>query len=178
MPSIYSLVGEGMDYIQIGKIINTHGIKGEVIVASFTNDVNRFNDLDTIYLGDNKTKLQVEQARSHKNMVLLKFKNFNNINEVLMHIGKFIYVDEVDKRVLPENHFFIFDIIGSVVSDINGEEIGIITDVNQSASNDVYIIRNEKKDKEYLIPAVKEFFVEIDIKNKKIVIDPIEGMIE
>lgn len=167
-----------MNYIQIGKIVNTHGIKGEVAVASFTDDINRFNDLDTIYLGDNKTKLQVEQARFHKNMVLLKFKNFNNINEVLMDVGKFIYVAEVDKRVLPEDHFYIFDIIGSLVFDVNGEKIGVVTDINQSASNDIYIIKNEEKDREYLIPAVKEFFVEIDIENKKIVIDPIEGMIE
>lgn len=167
-----------MNYIQIGKIVNTHGIKGEVAVASFTDDINRFNDLDTIYLGDNKTKLQVEQARFHKNMVLLKFKNFNNINEVLMDVGKFIYVAEVDKRVLPEDYFYIFDIIGSLVFDVNGEKIGVVTDINQSASNDIYIIKNEEKDREYLIPAVKEFFVEIDIENKKIVIDPIEGMIE
>ena len=167
-----------MDYIQIGKIINTHGIKGQVKVYPLTNDINRFSHLKIAYLGDSKIKVRVEEVKYHKNMVILKFEEFNNINEILSCKEDFIYIDEKDKIDLPEGHFFIFDIIDCLVLNTQGEKIGVVTQVIQSASNDVYIVKDHIKNKEYMIPAVKEFVVNIDINNKKIVIDPIEGMIE
>lgn len=167
-----------MGYIQIGKIINTHGIRGQVKVHPLTDDINRFSHLKIVYLGHNKIKARVEEVKYHKNMVILKFEEFNNINEILSYKEDFIYIDEKDKINLPDDHFFIFDIIDCLVFDLKGEKIGVVTQVMQSASNDVYIVKDNVKDKEYMIPAVKEFVVNIDIHNKKIVIDPIEGMIE
>ena len=167
-----------MDYIQIGKIINTHGIKGEVKVQPLTDDITRFDCLKTVYLGNDKLKVKVEGIKYHKNMVILKFERFNNINEVLSYKEDFIYIDEKEKIDLPDNHFFIFDIIGCLVFNTEGEKIGIITQVLQSVSNDIYIVKDDEKNKEYMIPAVKEFFININIDKKEIVIDPIEGMIE
>lgn len=167
-----------MDYVQIGKIINTHGIKGELKLYPLTDDINRFSYLKIAYLGDNKLKVQIENVKYHKNMVIVKFKEFNNINEVLSYKDEFIYVDEEEIIKLPKNHYFIFDIVDCQVFNTAGEKIGIVTDVIQSASNDVYVVKNVEKNKEYLIPAVKEFFVDIDINNKRIIVDPIEGMIE
>lgn len=167
-----------MDYIKIGWIMNTHGIKGGVKVHPLTDDIDRFNSLGTIYLGENKIKATIEKVKHSKGLVMLKFKEFNNINEVLAFKDNYIYIDESDKVDLPKGHYFIFDIIDCVVFDIKGNRIGIVVDVIQYASNDVYVINNPEKNKEYLIPAVKEFFVNIDILNKKIIIDPIEGMIE
>ena len=167
-----------MDYIQIGKIITTHGIKGQVKVYPLTYDINRFSRLKTAYLGDSKVKVKVEEVKYHKNIVILKFEEFNNINEILPYKEYFIYIDEEEKIDLPGDHFFIFDIIDCLVFDTKGEKIGIVTQVIQSASNDVYIVKDNEKNKEYMIPAVREFFVNIDIDNKEIVIDPIEGMIE
>src|SRR5690606_37503168 len=99
-------------------------------------------------------------------------------NEVLPFKESYLYIDEEDKVDLPEDHFFIFDIIDCVVFDTKGDKIGTVVDVIQSASNDVYVVKDYERNKEYLIPAVKEFFINIDISNKKIIIDPIEGMIE
>ena len=167
-----------MDYIQVGKIINTHGIKGEVKVHPLTDDKNRFNNLKTVYLGENKVKVEIENVKYHKDLVILKFKEFNDINDILSFKEDYIYIDEEERVKLPENHFFIYDIVGCQVFNADGGKIGIITDVLQSASNDVYVVKDDLKNKEYMIPAVKEFFINIDIDNKKIYINPIEGMIE
>lgn len=167
-----------MDYIQIGKIINTHGIKGEVKVYPLTNDIDRFDNLKVAFLGDDKVKVEIDNVKYHKGLVIVKFKQFNDINDILSYKDNFIYVDEEGKISLPEDHFFIFDIIGCKVFDTKGNKIGKVIDVIQSAGNDVYVIEDEDKNKEYMIPAVKEFFNSIDIENKQIIIDPIEGMIE
>ncbi|MBU5437729.1 ribosome maturation factor RimM [Tissierella sp. MSJ-40] len=172
------MVGEEMDYIKVGKIINTHGIKGEVKVFPLTDNLERFDDLKKAYLGEKKIKVELENVKYHKGLVIIKFKEYNNINEILSFKDYFIYVDEEERIVLPENHFFIYDILGCQVFDSMGKNIGIVEDVIQASSNDVYVIKDEKNNKEYLIPAVRQFFLEINIKEKKIIIDPIEGMIE
>lgn len=177
-PFHYYLVGEKMDYIQVGKIINTHGIKGEIKIYPLTDDIHRFDGLKIAYLGDDKIKVEIERVKHHKDTILLKLREFNNINEILPYKGEYLYINEEDKVTLPEDHFFLFDIIGCTVFTKEGEKVGIISQVIQSASNDIYVVRDDKKNKEYLIPAVKEFFISVDIGDKRIVIDPIEGMIE
>ena len=172
------MAGENMEYIKIGTIINTHGVRGELKIYPLTDDITRFNRLKTLYIGDNKYKVEIEKVKYHKGLVILKFEEFDNINQVLSFKQEFIYIDEEEKVELPKDHFFIFDIVGCSVLDTKEEKIGIVTEVIQSASNDVYVVKDYEKNKEYLVPAVKEFFVNIDIDNKRIIIDPIEGMIE
>lgn len=167
-----------MDYTIIGQIINTHGIKGEVKVYPLTNDINRFDILDNAYIGDEKIQVQVEGVKYHKNLVILKFKEYDDINEILYLKDKFIYVDEVGIIDLPEDHFFIHDIINSEVFDLDTNLIGILIDIIQGSGNDVYVIKDKDNGKEYLIPAVKQFVKTVDIKEKKIYLDPIEGMLE
>jgi len=167
-----------MDYIIVGRIVNTHGIKGELKVYPLTDNIERFDDLKKAYIGDNKIKAEIDTVKYHKGFVIIKFKEFNDINEVLHFKDSFIYIEENDKVKLPEDHYFIFDIVGCTVYNTEGEKIGVLTEVIQSASNDVYVVKNMEKNRSYLIPAVKEFVTEVDIKNKRITIDPIEGMIE
>lgn len=167
-----------MDYIKVGWIANTHGIKGELKIHPLTDDINRFDDLKKVYIGNNKVAAEIERVKYIKGWVILKFKEFNNINEVLQYKGDYIYIDERDRVELPEDHFFIFDIIDCSVYTTKGEKVGLVVDVLQYASNDVYVVKDHNNEKEYLIPAVKEFVVEVDVEDKKIIIDPIEGMIE
>lgn len=167
-----------MEYIKVGRIINTHGIKGELKVFPLTDNLDRFDDLKIVYLGNNKEKVEIEQVKYHKGLVIIKFREFDNINQVLRFKDDFIYIDEEDKVKLPEGHYFIFDIIDCDVYDTEGRKIGIVIDVLQYTSNDVYVVKDQDKNKQYLIPAVKQFIVDIDVDNKKIIIDPIEGMIE
>lgn len=177
-PFYNNLAGENMDYIKVGWIMNTHGIRGQLKVYPLTDDINRFSHLETVYLGKDKLKVEIEEVKYSKGLAIIKFKEFNDINEVLSFKENYIYIDEEDKMDLPDGSYYVFEIIDCVVFNTEGKKIGIVIDVIQSASNDIYVVKNFEEDKEYLIPAVKEFFVNIDIPNKKIIIDPIEGMIE
>ncbi len=165
-----------MERILVGKIVNTHGIKGDLKVYPYTDNIKRFSKLKRIYIGEEELAVQIESVKYHKEMALIKLKEFNNINDVLFLKNKLVYIDGVDKVKLLKDNYFIDDLIGCEVFDLEGNSIGHIKDVLQNSSNDIYII--EDKNKEYLIPAVKEFIKDININKKKIVIDPIEGMIE
>lgn len=167
-----------MEYIKVGRIINTHGIRGELKVLPLTDNLDRFDDLKIVYIGNNKEKVEIEQVKYHKGLAIIKLKEFDNINQVLKFKDDFLYIDVEDKVELPVDHYFIFDIVDCNVYDTKGRKIGVVTDVLQYTSNDVYVVKDMEKNKEYLIPAVKEFVVDIDVENKKIIIDPIEGMIE
>lgn len=167
-----------MDYTIIGKIINTHGVRGELKINPMTDYIDRFSLLNKTYVGEEKKLLSIEKARYHKSFVILKFKEYDNINEVLYLKEKYIYVDGEDKLVLPEDSYFIDDLIDCKVFDLDNIEIGHIKDIIYTNKDDVYVVKSSFEDREYLIPAIKEFVKKVDIKNKTIIIDPIEGMIE
>ncbi len=171
-------IGEKMDYIVIGKITNTHGLKGEVKVYPLTDDAKRFDLLERAYLGDEKIQVQVEGVKYQKNLVILKFKEYSHINEIENFKDYYIYVDEEGKIELAKDHFFIYEVLNSQVFDLDMNLIGSLIDIIQGSGNDVYVVKDSKSKKEYLIPAVKQFVKKVDIEEKKIYIDPIEGMIE
>lgn len=167
-----------MEYTIVGKFVSTHGIRGEVKIYPLTSDIDRFKYLKSAYLGEAKIPVNVNEAKFHKGMVILKFKEYDDINDILKYKDQYLYVDEENKVVLAENHFFISDLIGCKVYDMNKAYIGDIIDVLQGYSNDVYVVKDKTLNKEYLIPAVKAFVKEVNIKDKIISIDPVEGMIE
>jgi 16S rRNA processing protein RimM len=151
-----------MEYTIVGKIINTHGIKGEVKVYPLTDEIERFSYLGKAYIGDLKEKTKIKTVRYHKGFPIIAFEGFDDINEILRF----------------ENQYFIYDLIDCEVFDMEKKKIGYIYDVLQNISNDVYVVKDDLNNKEYLIPAIKEFIRHVDIDNKVIMIDPIEGMIE
>ncbi|KGG80776.1 ribosome maturation factor RimM [Caloranaerobacter azorensis] len=163
-----------IDFIKVGKIVNTHGIKGEMKVLPLTDDMTRFDELEYVYIENQK--VEIEDVWYKKNFVMLKFKDFDNINDVLCFKGKYIYIDRENAIELPEDTYFIFQIIGLNVYLKDGRFIGEIKDIIQTGSNDVYVVRDGNK--EYLIPAIKEVVKEINLDDNKVIIDPLEGMIE
>ncbi len=167
-----------MEYIQVGKITNTHGIKGELKVTPLTDDINRFDDLNSVFIGEEKTKVNIEKTWYKKGFVIIKFKEFDDINQVISYKDEYVYIDEEDKVQLPEDTYFIFDIIGCKVVDTSDNNIGIVKNVLTNFSNDVYVVEDTKLRKEHLIPAVKQFVVDVNIEEKIITIEPIEGLIE
>ncbi|WFA09782.1 ribosome maturation factor RimM [Tissierella sp. Yu-01] len=167
-----------MGYTIVGKIINTHGIRGEVKVYPLTNDVQRFEYLKEAFIGDTKVAVNVDGVKYHKGSIILKFKEYDDINQILKYKDSFIFVSDENRVILPENHYFIYDLIGCKVVDTNGNSIGNLKDVLQGHSNDVYVVEDGDNFKEYLIPAVKEFVKQVNINEKLITVDPIEGMIE
>lgn len=167
-----------MDYTVVGKIINTHGIKGEVKVYPLTDNLHRFSDLKVVFIGEKKIEVEIESVRYHKGFGILKFKGYDNINQILSFKDSYIYIRDEDRIKLPENSYFISDLLHCKVYDTKLNLIGELVDVLQGASNDVYVVKDHYNEKEYLIPAVREFIIDVNIKEKKIIIDPIEGMIE
>lgn len=164
------------DYIQIGKIVNTHGIKGHVKVISLTNDNKRYEDLKKIHLEGMDEELEIEKVWYNKGFVMLKFKGYDNINDVISFKERYILIHKSEAVKLPEDAYFIHEIIGLEVYTMDNVKIGKITKVLQPGANDVYVVKNEAK--EYLIPAVKEIVKKVDLSEKKIIIEPIEGLIE
>lgn len=166
-----------MEYTAIGKIINTHGINGEVKIYPYTDDVKRFSVLEIAYIGEDKLMVNVSNVKYHKGLPLVKFKGYDSINDVIKFKDELIYVDDSNRIILPENHYFIYDLIECQVYDMDNNYIGKIVEVLKGASNDVYVVKDNSH-KEHLIPVVKEFIKNVNIDKKTIFIDPIEGMIE
>lgn len=167
---------EDVEYIQVGKIVNTHGIKGDVKVLPLTDDAHRFDDLKKVYIGDDKLKLEITKVAYIKGNVLLKFKRYDNINDVEKFKNLIVWVDEEDKLKLPEDSYFLHDIIGLSVYLLDGTLLGKVKDILQPGANDVYVVKGESG--EHLIPAIKNVVKEINIEQQKIVIDAIEGLLE
>lgn len=158
----------------VGVITNTHGIKGGVKVYPYTYDVNRFNEYGSVYLGDEKEKVHIENVSFHKNLVILNFEEYNNINEVLKFKEYEIFIKSEDRKELEENQFYLGEILDIEVFDINNNYLGKVNEIIRGPKNDVYVIKNENITG--LVPAVREFIKEVDTEKNKMTIDPIEGM--
>lgn len=162
-----------MKKINIGKVVTTHGIKGEIKIYPHTNVEDMFKKLKNIYLGDKEYKiLSVKYA---KNCPVLKLEGVASVEEAQLLIGKEAVVDEAKLPNLEENSYYIKDIVGLTAKDENGETIGEVTDVIFTGANDVYEITTEKE-RTILVPAVKEFILNVNLKEKIIVVKLIEGM--
>lgn len=171
-----------MNYIRIGKIVNTHGINGDVKVLPLTDDIKRFENLDSVLLENDNRAIEIEKVWYRKGFVMLKFINHDNINDVLKYKDKYIVISEKDAIKLPKDSYFIFEIIGIKVYCVDGKELGEIVEVLQPGGNDVYVVQSVDDKtglkKEYLIPAIKNVVKEINIDKKVMIIEPIKGLIE
>jgi 16S rRNA processing protein RimM len=156
-------------FLTVGQIINTHGLKGELKIFPLTDDLRRFRKLKSVYIDG--TAMNIVWCKLQADKVILKIENIDTIEEAMKYRSKYIEVTREDAVELKEGSFFITDLIGSSVFDETGNSLGIISDVIQTGSNDVYWI---KAPKELLIPALKEIVTTIDVENKKIIIKPVE----
>lgn len=156
-------------FLAVGKIINTHGIKGEVKVQSTTDDLNRFKKLKYAYIDNNEIKIAGCKLQPGK--VILKIEGIDSIEVAAKLKNKFIEVKREDAVKLPKDSYYAADIIGCEVFEETGNSLGTIDDIIYTGSNDVYWIKGEK---EILIPALKTIITEINIENKKIIIRPLD----
>lgn len=164
--------------LEIGQIVNSYGIKGFLKVVPFTDNVKRFDDLKTIYIEKNKklSEMKIEEVKYHKNLVLLKLKGIDDINDTLEFKNCYIKIDRKDAVKLPEDTYFIVDLIDMDVTTDEGENLGKIVDVFPTGSNDVYVVKDELG-KQVLLPAIGDVIKSVDVKNKKMVVHLIEGLI-
>ncbi len=167
------------DLLQVGIITTTHGVRGEVKVFPTTDDAARFQQLKSVILdtGKEKIDLQIEGVKFFKNMVILKFKGIDNINDVEKYRKKSLYVTRENAVALGENEYFIADLIGLLAVTDDGEELGRITDVLQTGANDVYVIGRERAG-ELLLPAIRDCVKAVDITGGTVTVHLLPGLLE
>lgn len=168
-------------WFNVGKIVNTHGLQGEVRVISNTDFVEkRFKPGNHLYLymeeSSSPIKLTVKSHRTHKNFELLTFVEFNDVNDVEKYKGGTLKVPEAQLGTLEENEFYFHEIIGCLVFTVHGEEVGKITEILTPGANDVWVVRG-KAGKDILIPYIDEIVKKVDVKEKIILIHPMEGLL-
>ena len=167
-----------MKNLEIGQIVNIFGIKGFVKVNPWVNDVTRFDDLKKVYIKIRKElkTLEIEEVKYHKNQVLLKFKGVETVEQAEMLRNAILEIDRKDAIPLEEGEYFIADLLESEVYTDEGKKLGILEDIFNTGSNDIYVVKNELG-KSILLPRIKDVFKEIDVENKKIIVHLIEGLI-
>jgi 16S rRNA processing protein RimM len=166
------------DYLRVGVISSTHGIHGEVKVFPTTDDINRFKQLKQVFLdtGKEQIELEVEGVKFFKQQAILKFKGFDNINDIEKYKGKDLLVTRENAVKLKSDEYFIFDIIGSKVITDEDIELGELSEVMTTGANDVYIVKT-KEGKEILLPSIKECILDVDVENKIIKVHVLPGLV-
>lgn len=165
--------------LRVGVIASTHGVRGEVKVFPTTDDTERFKKLKTVILdtGREQMTLNVEGVKYFKNMVILKFKEFNDINAIEKYKGKDLLVPRDQAVKLGPDENFIVDLIGLKIVTDEGQEFGVLKDVLQTGANDVYVI-DGIDGKEYLFPAIKQCILNVDLDAQEITVHIMDGLLD
>ncbi len=165
--------------LQVGVISSTHGVRGEVKVFPTTDDVKRFKRLKEVILetGKEELLLEIEGVKFFKQFAILKFKGFDNINDIEKYKGKSLFVTRKNAVPLRRDEYFIADLQGLSVEDENGNLIGTLRDVMETGANDVYIV-DMTDGREVLLPAIKECILEVDVEGGKIRVHMMDGLLD
>lgn len=161
--------------LEIGQIVNTHGLRGEVKVMPWCDDPALFDELSYVCI-DNK-EFDIERSRMQKNMVILKLKGIDDIDTAETFRNRVLTVPREELGELPEGTYYICDLLGCEVFTVDGTLLGKIDDIIKTGSNDVYSVRSGEG-KQILIPVIDEVMRGVDIENKKITVQPLKGLID
>ena len=164
-------------FIETGKIVGTHGVKGMVRIQPWSDSPDFICNFEKFYLDENgNTSINVISASPHGNVVIAKLDGVNSIEEAERYRNKIIFIDRNDVD-LPEDRYFINDLIGCNVFDADSNELlGILNDISATGANDVWHIT--KDGKEHLVPAIDEVIISVDIDNEKIILRPMKGIFD
>ena len=164
--------------LQVWVITQTHGVRGEVKVFPTTDDAARFKKLKHVMLdtGKETLPLEIESVKFFKQFVILKFKGFDNINDIERYKRCPLLIERENAVPLEEGEYFIADMIGMKVITDEGENFGILKDVMETGANDVYVIEHPSEG-EVLVPAIKECILDVDIENRQMKIHVMNGLI-
>lgn len=167
------------DLLQVGVITQTHGIRGEVKVFPTTDDANRFRKLKETILdtGKEKITLEIEGVKFFKQYVILKFKGYDNINDVETWRQKDLLITREQAVTLQPDEYFITDLIGLLVKDDTGAEVGTVKDVLETGANDVYVVALPNG-KELLLPAIKDCILNVDIEAGEMTVHILDGLMD
>ncbi len=163
------------EYLEAGKIVTTHGIRGEVKIMPYTDTPELLCEFDRLFIGKDKAELYIERARVAKNMVIAKIEGVDTVEAAEKYRNKVLFMHRDDLE-LDEDTYFIQDLIDMEVKDADsGFVYGKITDVLQNGANDVYVI---KGDREYLVPAIPDVVISTDIDSNIMLIRPLDGLFD
>lgn len=167
-------------FYTVGKIVNTHGLRGEVKILSSTDFAEeRFAKGSKLYIFmPNETEglaVSVSSSRLHKNVFITKFENYNHINDVERYKGALLKVSEEDRTELDEGEYYYSDIIGCEVVTDEGEHLGVITEILAPGANDVWVVKSEQGD-DVLLPYIDDVVLNIDVDAKKVTVHLLEGL--
>ena len=162
------------EFLEIGQIVNTFGIKGMVKVKPFTDNIRRFDNMEKVYVEINKSKKQyeIEDVKYHKEMVLIKFKGIDRVEEAELLRNAYLKVNRNDE----EGTYYIVDLLGLDVFSDEGNFLGKIDDIFNNGSCDIYVVKDELG-KQLLLPAISDVVKEINLDEGKVVVHIIKGLI-
>lgn len=167
----------------VGKIVNTHGIRGELKVVTQTDFPEiRFKPKSRLVLQHPEQTRQtldvvVESSKTHKQMYLVKLKQFDDINEVEQYKGWLLKVRKSDLAELEENEYYYYEIVGCAAVTEEGEELGVITEILQPGANDVWVVQR-KQGKPLLLPYIEQVIKHVDVAEKRVTVHLLEGLME
>ncbi len=167
-----------MDYLEVGKIVNTHGLRGEVKVVPWTDYPDDFEDIEYVYAqrrGGERERLDIKNIKYQKNNLIVKFAQINSIDEAETYKNLVLTADRDTLGELPEGVYYIADLIGLEVVKETGERIGEICDVINTGANDIYVVKREGK-KDMLIPVIDDVVKKVDLENKMVTVELMEGL--
>lgn len=167
------------NYLQVGAITSTHGIRGEVKVFPTTDDPGRFKKLKKVILdtGRERKELEIEGVKFFKQFVILKFKGIDNINDIEKYKGKNLLVSREHAVKLKKDEYFIADLIGMQVILEDGSLFGRLTDVLQTGANDVYCVETDQHG-EVLLPAIGECIKNVDVEKGEMTVHILQGLLD
>lgn len=161
-----------MELIEVGQIVNSHGIRGEVKLNPWTDDIADLLELDVFYL-KNGEELHVEQSRIHKNCLIIRFAEIRDMNGAERLKGTILFTEKTE---LPEGRYYIADLLGMEVFE-NGELLGVLQDVFPTGANDVYDIKTPER-KSILIPAIDGVILDVDVQAKRMEVSLPAGLLD
>ena len=166
-----------MKYLEVGQIVSTHGIKGELKVRIITDNLERFNKGNKLFLGDKKELITISSSRVHQGMMLITINDYNDINQVLQFVNQMLYFD----RDLDDSDAIYFDDLIDCKVFVNEKEVGIVKDILDLPQGPMLEIKlsgqKDGKDIIKLVPYIDQFIEKTDIDNKVIIVNPIEGLL-
>lgn len=164
-------------YLEIGQIVNTFGIKGMVKIKPFTDDINRFDRLETIYIENKKVKKEykIQEVKYHKNMVLMKLEGIDTVEEADKLRQSYLLVDRKKEEPLEEGVYYIVDLLGLAVYTEEGQCLGKVDDIFNTGSNDIYVVKDELG-KQVLLPGIPEVLKQVDLEEGKIIVHLLPGL--
>ena len=164
-------------YLEIGQIVNTFGIKGMVKIRPFTDDINRFDKLEKVYIKnkDGKKEYQIQEVKYHKNMVLMKLEGVDTLEQAEILRQSYLLVNREDEEPLEEGVYYIVDLIGLEVYTDENIFLGKVDDIFNTGSNDIYVVK-DGKGKQILLPGIPDVLKNVDLEKGKITVHLIPGL--